>query len=484
MKNLILIHGALGAGIEFKEVIPLLSKQYNIHIHELPGHGSRSSEWINFSLKECIRDLEKKVEEIGPTFIFGFSLGGYVALSLAQKNERNILGLITLGTKFNWSSAEAEKETSILTEDQLAKKASSFFKHLKTIHSTNLPRLLDATKRLMNELGLRPEITPKSVENVSVPVRICRGGKDKMVSKEESVQIQKALPNSHYFEIPSFIHPIGFLNSKSIARFIEVQLKSFDYQWIKTKNYGKISYKSIDNNNPNQPVLLFIHEALGSIAQWKDFPEKLCEQVSLNGFIIELEGYGFSSSFEGKRTASYLHESGTAQIPEIIQALGITQPIIIIGHSDGGTNALFLAKHIPNQIKGIITMAAHCINEKETREGIYPAIEAYKNKKLNSLELYHGAKTEKLFYDWANTWLSEAFLEWNILADIDGIEVPGFIMQGYEDQYGTEKQVELIAERFVAPVTTEIIPNCGHSPHIEQQIIVLEHIEKWIKQLT
>ncbi len=481
MQNLILIHGALGCGLELKDLQKQLSINFKVHIYEIPGHGNRSDEIKKIDFEYLIEDFDQFFSSIGPSYIFGFSLGGYLALSYAQQTSKTILGIITLGTKFNWSPEEALNETKKLNPTFLKEKASSFYDYLEKLHKQNLKPLLSATEKFMLTLGNTPRITSNSVKSITCPVRICRGGKDKMVTSEESIAIQKNISNSLYFEVPSFIHPIGFLKANLVSRFIESQIQSFSYNFIKTTNYGTISYQKIKGFDENKPILLFLHEALGSIAQWKNFPELLCKSVEHNGIIIELQGYGYSSEFEGKRNSDYLHLSGFKQLPEIIHHIGVKNDIILIGHSDGGTNALFLAKRLPQQIVGVVTMAAHCINEPETRAGIPPAINAFENGKLIGLELYHGKKTSKLFYDWANTWLSDDFEDWNIINDIKNIQVPGLIIQGDKDQYGTKKQVELIAACFDSKSQQKILANCGHSPHLEAQHETIEIITEWIK---
>lgn len=256
-----------------------------------------------------------------------------------------------------------------------------------------------------------------------------------------------------------------------------------NYQKLATK-YGSIAFQKIGELNPSAPTLLFLHEALGSIRQWKDFPAKLCKSLNTDGVIIELPGYGFSDPAPQERKANYLHHFGQEVIPEIIIQLKLSKKILLVGHSDGGTNALLTAKRLPNIVDGVVTMAAHIINEKKTRAGIPPAIEAFESGKMSGLEVYHGNKTETLFYNWARTWLSEEFKNWSIDTEIKNLTVPGLIIQGYNDQYGTPKQVSKIATCFDASVATKLIENCGHAPHLEQSESVINLIKKWKTNLS
>lgn len=478
-KPLVLIHGALGSANELKELAELLSQDYSIHNYEIPGHGNRADELAAFSMEKICLDFSNFLEKIGPSFIFGFSLGGYLALTVAQKSEKNILGIVTLGTKFDWSPETAKKETKGLNISFLKSKVPDFYEYLTTLHREHLPDLLTATASFMLELGNSPAINEATVKKISIPVRIIRGGKDKMVSKEESVQIANAIKQGLYFEIPHFIHPIGYLNKKRVAHMLSVQLASFDYKFLALDDFT-IAHHSIEKNSEYR--FIFLHEALGSIAQWKNFPKKLCDKLNISGTIIEMKGYGFSSENKAKRGADYLHRFALEDLPTILNKLDFKENLILVGHSDGGTNALlFGAKH-PDKTVALVTMAAHILNEPETKNGIPPAIKAYEEGKLKGLEVFHGEKTEKLFFDWAHTWLNDFFSDWNITRDIQNISIPGLIIQGKDDQYGTDEQVHKIADCFDAKVEKLFLKECGHAPHLEKQEEILNKIYNWLQK--
>lgn len=481
MNSLVLIHGALGTAKEFDEIFSLLSKRFKVFKYEIPHHGEKSSSSIPFNIEALANDLDQYISQIGDCFIYGFSLGGYIALSVAQSGNKHIKGIINQGNKLDWSTETAQKETQSLNIELLKTKAKPFYEHLVNLHGDYLPELLNKTKTFMLELGNSPILTQKSVKSINCPVRMVRGGKDKMVSRDETLKICDSIKNSHYFEIPSFIHPLGFINPKYIARTIAVQINSLDYKWTSTK-YGNITYKIIGDLKSNKPVLLFLHEAIGSIAQWKNFPEELSNSLNLPAIVLEFPGYGFSSEYNKTRGANYLHHFALDQLPAFIQSIQLTNEIIIIGHSDGGTNALLYSSKHPEQVKGIVTMAAHVLNEEETKAGIKPAIEAFETGKLKGLEMYHGQKTESLFYAWANTWLSEDFKSWNISEDIKKNSVPSLIIQGEDDQYGTNNQVEMICQ-LLENATPFFINDCGHAPHLEKSAQVIEKIKSWSTNL-
>jgi pimeloyl-ACP methyl ester carboxylesterase len=165
----------------------------------------------------------------------------------------------------------------------------------------------------------------------------------------------------------------------------------------------------------------------------------------------------------------------------IKKAIPEDKKIVLVGHSDGGTIALLYASRFPDRIAQIVTMAAHVINEPETVAGIQPAIKAFEKGKLDGLKKYHGEKTTDLFYAWANTWKDDQFKNWDITSEIASPKLSGLFIQGEEDQYGTEKQLQLIKEHFGGESEFHLLKNCGHHPHLEQSKVILDLIEDWIE---
>lgn len=230
-------------------------------------------------------------------------------------------------------------------------------------------------------------------------------------------------------------------------------------------------------------VLVFLHEALGSIGQWKNFPQSLCDLLKLNGLIYERRGYGNSSHLDEKRTVDYLHRYAFEELPALVDELiAPEKKILLVGHSDGGTIALLYANRYQNKVAGVISMAAHVIVEDETLAGIEPAVKAFEEHKLEGLRKYHGEKTNTLFYAWADTWRLPEFKNWNICEEITKVSCPTLVLQGVNDQYGTAKQVELVKEAIAGIATCELIPNCGHHPHLEQPQKILESSLTWFKK--
>jgi pimeloyl-ACP methyl ester carboxylesterase len=232
------------------------------------------------------------------------------------------------------------------------------------------------------------------------------------------------------------------------------------------------------------PTLIFLHEGLGCVKMWKQFPRELCNLLECPGIVYDRQGYGQSAAFSKPRTTDYLHEYALIELPAIIsQLLPSQQPFYLIGHSDGGSIALIYASTRPACLKGIITEAAHVFVEPVSLTGIHEAIAAFKQGKLKALEQYHGEKTETLFYAWAHNWLSEPFRPWNIENLCSPIACPALIIQGTNDQYGTAIQVSKITDQ-VKRSESLLIKDCGHTPHAEQKTQVLAAMADFIRKTT
>ena len=254
-------------------------------------------------------------------------------------------------------------------------------------------------------------------------------------------------------------------------------------QKIRLSNHS-LAYKDIRTANPvSDTIIIFLHEALGSIGQWKSFPVNLCHSLRLNGFVYERRGHGNSDALDVPRTERYLHDY-TLELTELIETVfSQDQKFILVGHSDGGTIALLYASRFPEKLKGVITMAAHGFIERETLDGIAPAVKAFEEGKLEGLNKYHGEKTTELFYAWAHTWNSSAFSNWDIIDELNYIDCPGLLLQGDRDQYGTDKQIERLASCFKNEPSTKLLADCGHHPHLEKEELCLTLMSEWINKL-
>lgn len=251
-----------------------------------------------------------------------------------------------------------------------------------------------------------------------------------------------------------------------------------------TLNSEQVIYYEQINPEFKGPVLVFLHEGLGSTAMWGDFPKLLCDSCDCPGLVYDRWGYGQSSTLTRPRTSLYLHNYALDELPQVLSAVIPNRSYILIGHSDGGSISLLFGATQPPQLMGIITEAAHVFVEDITLEGIVDATTAFNDGKLNGLEKFHQDKTETIFRAWSNTWLSPEFKAWNIEKEIVPVNVPVLVIQGIDDQYGTAGQVESICHHTSGPSKPCMINECGHTPHAEQKSEVLSKMNTFIKKLS
>ena len=235
----------------------------------------------------------------------------------------------------------------------------------------------------------------------------------------------------------------------------------------------RLHYQRIDGPT-NQPCLVFLHEGLGSIGQWGDFPRRLCARTGCPGLVYDRLGYGRSSSLKRTFTIHYLHEYGLCELPRVLEALLPNRPFLLVGHSDGGSISLIFAAEHPSRLLGVIAEAAHVFVEDVTIDGIRRADEAFAQGRLAGLARYHGDKTEELFKAWSGIWLSRGFAAWNIEYLLPSVEVPLLVLQGRDDQYGTMAQVETIVAKSAGQATPQLLEACGHAPHAEVPDLTLD----------
>jgi pimeloyl-ACP methyl ester carboxylesterase len=234
---------------------------------------------------------------------------------------------------------------------------------------------------------------------------------------------------------------------------------------------------------PRAPIaLVFLHEGLGSVAQWQDFPDALCAELGLDGFAYDRAGHGGSDALPAARTFRYLHDEAWAVLPAVLDGAGIDRAVLV-GHSDGGTIALLSAARLPDRVAATITEAAHVHVEPETLAGIEAAVAAWRTTDLRQrLARHHGEKAEALFHAWADTWLAPGFRGWNVEPDIAGLACPLLLIQGTEDAYGTPGQLDAIARLAGGPVERLLLAGIGHSPHRQARAATLAAMADFVRR--
>ncbi|HEY0825214.1 MAG TPA: alpha/beta hydrolase [Ramlibacter sp.] len=235
----------------------------------------------------------------------------------------------------------------------------------------------------------------------------------------------------------------------------------------------RIEYEWAGRAGAGAPVLVFLHEGLGSVAMWRDFPQRLCDAAGLRGLVYSRPGYGRSSPrAEGEQWGpDFMHRQAREVLPALLRALDVEQPWLF-GHSDGGSIALLYAAAFPQALRGAVVLAPHILVEELSVTSIRQARETYLGTDLRQrLGRYHD-DPDSAFWGWNDAWLSPAFRGWSIEDEIGAIRCPLLAIQGVDDEYGTLEQVRGIQRRLPQAELLEI-PNCGHSPHKDHPEVVI-----------
>jgi len=228
--------------------------------------------------------------------------------------------------------------------------------------------------------------------------------------------------------------------------------------------------------------LVFLHEGLGSVALWRDWPAQLCARLGRPGLVYSRQGYGQSAPRAdvrgcGRLQPDYMHREALQVLPALLQALQIARPVLV-GHSVGGTIALLHAAHHP--VSACIVMAPHVLVEDISVQSIEAAREAYENGSLRSRLTPFHADVDCAFWQWNDVWLSPAFRRYDIRQEITSIGAPLLAIQGEDDPYGTMAQIDDIAAA-VPHAQLLKLPQCGHSPHRDQPEAVSKAVQTFLR---
>ena len=243
----------------------------------------------------------------------------------------------------------------------------------------------------------------------------------------------------------------------------------------------RIEYARIAPERTGAPLLVFLHEGLGSIAMWKDFPERLCEAGGFRGLVFSRPGYGRSTPRPADEIwdVDFMHRQAHEVLPAFFEAIGLQEAPWLFGHSDGGSISLLYASRFPERVSGLVVLAPHIFVEDVTVANIEEARKAYLGTDLpEKLGRYHD-DPDSAFWGWNRIWLHPPFRQWNIESELDAIRCPVLAVQGVDDEYGTLAQVRDI--RAAAPQTEVVeIPRCGHSPHRDAPDALLRAVTAFI----
>lgn len=230
------------------------------------------------------------------------------------------------------------------------------------------------------------------------------------------------------------------------------------------------------------PTLVLLHEGLGSLAMWRDFPARLAAATDCGVIAYSRRGYGGSSPRSGPYAVDYMHREAREALPRLLQMWSVPAPVLI-GHSDGASIALIYAAEAAEPPLGVAVLAPHVFVEPMCIASITEAREQFAASDMAArLGRYHD-NPEHAFRGWNDIWLDPAFLDWNIEALVERIECPVLAIQGEDDAYGTMAQIDGIAARAGGPVTLLKLAACGHSPHRDQPDDTLKALQAFIQGL-
>ena len=227
------------------------------------------------------------------------------------------------------------------------------------------------------------------------------------------------------------------------------------------------------------PWLVFLHEGLGSIPQWRDHPSRLCEATGRLGVVYDRRGHGRSAPLPAPRGRDY-HTEEARLLMTLVSTLG-GDAYVPYGHSDGGTIALLAAALDSTRVAGVITEAAHVSVEQVALDGIRRARKQFSDGPLrDALARHHGDGVDAMFAAWADTWLGAGFAGWSIESDLAAATCPALFIQGAVDEYATPAHLDAVAAAHGGATETWLVPGVGHAPHREAPDRVLARVTDWL----
>ncbi len=244
----------------------------------------------------------------------------------------------------------------------------------------------------------------------------------------------------------------------------------------------KLEYRMIGPRPDQAPTLVLLHEGLGSLGLWGDFPERLSAATGLGVFAYSRAGYGRSSP--GKPLSpSYMHDEAKESLPRLLDAIGFRQGLLV-GHSDGASiAAIYAGSHQDHRVLGLVLIAPHFIVEDICVSAVDKMIASYEKGGLRARLAKHHDNADALFRAWSALWRSEPFRKWDISEELAYIRVPMLIVQGEEDGNGTVRQIEIAQEECYCPVDVALLPGVGHSPHREAAEATLGQIADFTRRI-
>ena len=246
---------------------------------------------------------------------------------------------------------------------------------------------------------------------------------------------------------------------------------------------GKLEARFIDGS-ADKPVMVLLHEGLGSVSLWRDFPDRLAQTTGCPVLAYSRAGYGASSAVTLPRPLTYMHDEAADVLPHVVASLA-GRDHVLVGHSDGASIAAIYAGSTPLAgLRALVLLAPHVVVEDISIEGIEAARKAWDTTNLRQrLQRHHGTNVDTAFLGWNDSWLHPDFRKWDITAFLPLITVPVLAVQGRDDDYGTLAQLDMIERASGGPVEKLILDDCGHAPQKDQTAAVLDAIDRFMMEL-
>lgn len=245
----------------------------------------------------------------------------------------------------------------------------------------------------------------------------------------------------------------------------------------------KLEYRMIGRRPDAAPTLVLLHEGLGCVDLWGDFPDKLQEATGAGIFVYSRAGYGKSSPVKLPRPLSYMHDEARETLPKLLDAIGFERGLLV-GHSDGASiAAIYAGSHQDHRVGGLVLIAPHFFTEDAGIASIVEAKKSYETGELRAKLARWHADVDNAFIGWNGAWLDPEFRKWDITDSLAYIRVPVLIVQGEDDQYGTVKQIAIAEQECYCPVEVALLPGARHSPPREAPDATLKAVTEFVARV-
>jgi pimeloyl-ACP methyl ester carboxylesterase len=246
----------------------------------------------------------------------------------------------------------------------------------------------------------------------------------------------------------------------------------------------RLEYRMIGPRPGEAPTLVLLHEGLGCVGMWGDFPERLQQATGAGVFVYSRAGYGQSSPVKLPRPLSYMHDEARDTLPALLDAIGFKSGLLV-GHSDGASiAAIYAGSHQDHRLHGLVLIAPHFFTEDEGIASIVEAKRAYETTDLRAKLARWHKDPDNAFWGWNGAWLDPEFRKWHLTEELAYIRVPILIVQGEADQYGTPRQIEYAEQECYCPVEVALLPDVRHAPHREAPDVTLKAISEFVAHVV